>query len=970
MSEKVIGGPIDSGVIAQIKLREDVYSSNKRREDPQVLQFMNSRTGWVKFQSSVNVNRSSKLAQDYILIGGVLGRTGIDTYRNYPNGLGFRPMPGITGVQVTSINRFGLLKEATVSINCWDLKQLEDLEQLYMRPGYTALLEWGHSMYYNNGNTGTLQSIPRTLEGYFSGGISKQEIYNRIKVIKQNTSYNYDGIFAFIKNFSWSYRSDGGYDCTVNLMSIGEIIESLTVCIDSTSLGDKAASNVDNTTPPLPTLLQNVLKIIKDKGVDSWTQLTTDLPNFTGKFGEVSGLGTINVQSLPLSSIVTQKEQLPGTEQKFSFLKMDTFCAMINTVLLVENNKAGIVRLSTQKNASNTYRNYSQHVSSDPGICLIVTPSVDTWLAPIPFSGGGNTGFEFLGSISTAGNDIFNTQTTSTILEELRQGQSDQASDEILNIWLNVDFIASEIDKLVQSPPDQRTLVNLMNPILSQINEALGGINELALHYEEESFTWYIVDRSVQVEKSHALSLINLVGLRSTVSEVSLVTKLPKDITTMMAISAQANAADLGIETGALLQWNKGLTDRIIKTKSVNLDKVAEDESSLNEKTQAILSEQMFIVRTFLNNIFNNGQYNYDEAAAARIAYGQYTTTYLQYYEDSGATSKNNSGAAGIIPFDLNITMDGISGIKIGQAFKIPGASILPPKYENKVGFIVTGVDHDITANRWTTKLKAQVILLDKASKSKVTAKLYERKIIIRQNNDDDPANTPNLNFTRLSSPAGTFVTIPAFVAIKNFISGPESAGRYGVANTGGRKGRKELKESSQNVEGMPISVMRYFRKTNTANGIPWGDKRLIFAAGRYQFVPDTLLATLPLAGLTTKDSYTKENQEKLMDALFLSLTGVSAYVKGTNEGTFAQLSTAVQSIGKCWASMPIIRRKNGTVVGDVVTGVGNVAFYGGDGLNPSKVKTSIRDVASLVVKTRIDYSKKSPKDIPTYYNL
>ena len=70
---KVIGGPISGAVKTQINVRQSIYSSNKRREDPQVLQFMNSRTGWVKLQSSVNVNGSSNLAKEYILIGGVLG---------------------------------------------------------------------------------------------------------------------------------------------------------------------------------------------------------------------------------------------------------------------------------------------------------------------------------------------------------------------------------------------------------------------------------------------------------------------------------------------------------------------------------------------------------------------------------------------------------------------------------------------------------------------------------------------------------------------------------------------------------------------------------------------------------------------------------------------------------------------------------------------------------------------------------
>ena len=151
-TDKVIGGPLSPQVINQLQLRSDVYSKPSR--DNQDLQYISARTGWVKFTSGVNVGDSDKLAKDYILIGGTAGRSGANTYSNFTGdaGKGFRPMPGITGVQIRSINRFGVLKEATITFNCWDVSQLQELELLYMRPGFTALLEWGHSLYYESPN--------------------------------------------------------------------------------------------------------------------------------------------------------------------------------------------------------------------------------------------------------------------------------------------------------------------------------------------------------------------------------------------------------------------------------------------------------------------------------------------------------------------------------------------------------------------------------------------------------------------------------------------------------------------------------------------------------------------------------------------------------------------------------------------------------------------------------------------------
>jgi hypothetical protein len=64
--------------------------------------------------------------------------------------------------------------------------------------------------------------------------------------------------------------------------------------------------------------------------------------------------------------------------------------------------------------------------------------------------------------------------------------------------------------------------------------------------------------------------------------------------------------------------------------------------------------------------------------------------------------------------------MDGISGIIIGNLFKI-NSDILPKGYKNltndgvgsKLGYIVTGIGHSIKSNDWVTTLEAQTIVLE-----------------------------------------------------------------------------------------------------------------------------------------------------------------------------------------------------------------------------------------------------------------
>ena len=56
--------------------------------------------------------------------------------------------------------------------------------------------------------------------------------------------------------------------------------------------------------------------------------------------------------------------------------------------------------------------------------------------------------------------------------------------------------------------------------------------------------------------------------------------------------------------------------------------------------------------------------------------------------------------------------MDGISGLKVGEAFKIQN-NILPSRYHNRVGFIITNITDNIGQdNRWITEISTKMFNL------------------------------------------------------------------------------------------------------------------------------------------------------------------------------------------------------------------------------------------------------------------
>lgn len=217
-------------VINEINRRQDGMATRT----PSFLHQLNTRSSWVRMTSGVNYGGNNDLAKQYVMQGGVLNgdnlRYGLGSNGSYDvssqsgvkNRLGIRPMPGITNVNVQSKSAYGSLQEATVSFIAWDIRQLEDLELLYMRPGYTVLLEFGWN-YVN--------PIPKynILDIAAGTGVSLNDAFKELYQKISSSNGNYTALLGYVKNYNWSARDDGGYDCTTTIISLGEVLESLKV---------------------------------------------------------------------------------------------------------------------------------------------------------------------------------------------------------------------------------------------------------------------------------------------------------------------------------------------------------------------------------------------------------------------------------------------------------------------------------------------------------------------------------------------------------------------------------------------------------------------------------------------------------------------------------------------------------------------------------------------------------------------
>jgi hypothetical protein len=274
----IIGDEIRNYVAQQINVRQAIHglgagqALDNVRPDV-VINVLNSNTSWVKLASGVSVASSKlteigvdtaldglKLAKRYVLnagfskyeetkLGGRLTqREGFlpqETNSSYTYGTyGYSPMPGITSADIKALNR-GSIKKATVKIKINNKEQFDIIDLLYFRLGYTVLLEWGNSLYFDN--SVKKDNVRETIidnESYFfnstfGGSDSYVSILPKIENYRDKYAGNYDGLLGKISNFQWSFNKDGSYDAEITIISLGDVVESLKTNIST----DRGLSN-------------------------------------------------------------------------------------------------------------------------------------------------------------------------------------------------------------------------------------------------------------------------------------------------------------------------------------------------------------------------------------------------------------------------------------------------------------------------------------------------------------------------------------------------------------------------------------------------------------------------------------------------------------------------------------------------------------------------------------------------------
>ena len=777
----LLGQPFDEWVTKQINVRQE--SLGKSTNIPsQDLQYYITKAPWIRLASSVdlildrdesgslknmvpkkleesgvpiNDFTGGELARNVILQGGTLSanigengeirsnglNSGLNNGSSIFNGAygwggieerGYVPMPGITNADVQYLSN-GALTKTTINIKCFSKRQFQLIDVLYLRPGYTLLLEFGHSVYLDN--EGKKQSFDQfstdplrtLLNPTISSGsvISTQyDIYRQIAETREKHKGNYEAVYGKISNFNWQFNADGSYDCQVQLTGMGDVIESLkmntTIDAGAIQVGDDEGGIKNPGTPSQNPIIANrnktqlneiLYRLFQQiKGTSSITSYNLTIFNFSNPNKD------FKVESLKiphsLLSIKNNNENGQENQSPNTYMTFGTLISYIQNQFLLYSKEIAGTRIPLFKfdmdfddlaNDKNYILRFPGEFSADPTICLI--PYTNT-AKPCP-----NVDLP-----TSVINDGVVKYSSFNVKESLYAGR-------LAGIYVNMGFISTTLAALTPDEEMKISVLDFLKNIIKGITQSLGGFNKITIKRTIDGKIQFIEDipQSLNINKTDKeYARFNVFGRNSDseknyvegsfVKSLNLTADLGSDFAAMITIGAQNNANQLSGNALSFANYNSGLKDRIVPEKSSYSSKTQSDEDK-NDKNK----EQSTTIKSNFRKI--------EDGTSTNLISGIYNAK--NFINDNISTLKSlNSTHADLVvgrisqpsedqqiqspfflPFNFSLEIEGLSGMKLYQKFKISN-NVLPPSYENDgVDIQIKGINHSINTTAWTTKL-------------------------------------------------------------------------------------------------------------------------------------------------------------------------------------------------------------------------------------------------------------------------
>lgn len=837
--------------------------SSPIKRDPKILNYLNNRNTWVKMASSVALinktdgedlpeplkglsrlksistnlgDKSSEidyqkyngqgLAKNFVLFNTLSNlnfkdeenqefkdytfRSGIQTSQqswldidsSYGLGgtsMGIQPTPGIIDVSIDCVNR-GSIRKATVTLKAFNTFQFSIIEMLYLRLGYTMMLEWGWDKFYykNDKDTLVIEEMGDTLieRLWFKNQsdknpITQTQMISNIESLRDEYKGNYDGFFGKVNNFSWNFNPDGSYDITINLVTVGDVVESLKINTSAlivnteeikkyqTALKEKDfdEESINYSSMGNDTISRHLNNLI----INYPKELNPDYPLISYK--DIQGV-----------DIKKYGDPLPKSEFNY-FIRLGLFLDTLSDLVIPKSStKESIISIETDPE-TNYIKTYFNQIPFDPKVCLFTTKWGENFLKSYPYLKRKNPFDEI----------------NKGLPQKFMVSKDGFVAGKLMNIYLNVNLLL----RILKDNVDEKgnlSLYKLIESICNELNTTLGGFNNLEPVIKDDK-TLVIIDQNpipelskfiqqkIPITKAPKLEVFGYNNSKSNfLKDIKFQTKIDNSLASMISIGATADGKSTkNSDATSFSKWNVGLKDRfkqqykdpklplskenttatnrdlieyrknaynyaISNTKDAGGGKwrlpysstypttsgnsiidyksslgsiqdvanffVKDSEKAIREQDIKTYEENEIrritentyvgylhdIFGATFNYTFSNGEQKtdvnskpkYNQLFSDNVLVGRGKSTFQSFINTLSQShyekTKSPSGNIGFIPISFDLTLEGLSGVKIYNKLNID-TRFLPPNYNDSLDFLITKVNHKISDNNWNTVL-------------------------------------------------------------------------------------------------------------------------------------------------------------------------------------------------------------------------------------------------------------------------
>ena len=575
-------------------------------------------SGSYAFRSGVNKSNSLWNSRNSYGLGG--------------NDQGIVPAPGLISFSLESQNR-GSIRKGTLELKCYNKFQFELIELMYLRLGFTVMVEWGWDKYTTNGKD--ISDVGNTIieDSWFQNNtnVTQLEMANTIERYRKLYHGNYDGFYGRVTNFEWSFGPDGNYDISIDIISVGDVIESLKVATKSTVMSVKEIQATVSSSF-FPEGLEES-PIVTNAGSTALSQdLFTDI---CGQEWDLKNGEFLNTSVIFKPPKIKDESGNVANTDKYSYYmtfgaliqKLQTYC--VPQLLNDFGTASEMIKFDSNPD-KNLCAVFPNQLSLDPRIC-IVKPAIAVSTVPSDSS----TYINFHGS--------WDMLKDFSIAEDV--GNTSVIYGKIMNIYLNYDFITGILAKAtdVKDKKSRLSIFRFLTDVCDGINTALGNVNNLEVALKNDNIITIIEQNAIpgieslgfQAGKMSVFPSFEIFGINpeknigSFVTDFKFNTKITPELASMISIGATAaETTTKDYDATAFSKWNEGLYDRYNKEfRDPAEDAILKAKLALADQANAlgitsyrdITSEQA----TILYNSWNEGEEDRgDDEVAADLAIG------------------------------------------------------------------------------------------------------------------------------------------------------------------------------------------------------------------------------------------------------------------------------------------------------------------------------------------------------------